>query len=170
MAKIDQVKKGVDELRERLLVKEPEHFSAKDIVRAFFGALLLGLTFSVKGLLIRVSQALDNTHMILIAVSTLLILTAEIYYIGYKRVTKKSERKFGQFWIKRLLVFYLVAILVSVSLVYVVGFDKPVDGNILNLILLYTGIFTTRHVHFDFLLKKALSFSLESKSSKMYCY
>ena len=46
MAKIDEVKKGVDELRERLLIREPEDFSKRDFVDAFFGAILLGLHLS----------------------------------------------------------------------------------------------------------------------------
>ncbi|MBW2996667.1 DUF2391 family protein [Candidatus Woesearchaeota archaeon] len=124
MAKIDDIKKGVDELRERLLIAEPEDFSIKDLVYAFFGALLLGLTFAVKGLLIRVSQALTNIHVILIVISTLLILTAEIYFIGYSRVAKKKERKFGQFWLKRILAFYCAAVLVAFFLIYVFGLNN----------------------------------------------
>ena len=123
MAKIDDVKKGVDELKARLLVREPEDFSMRDFVSAFFGALLLGLTFAVKGLLIKVSSALDNTNLMLIIVSTLILLTAEIYFIGYSRVRKKSQRKFGQFWLKRLVVFYFVAVVTSVFLVYLFGLN-----------------------------------------------
>lgn len=129
MAKIDDIKKGVDELRKRYLMDEPEHFSKRDLVDAFFGALLLGLTFAVKGLLIRVSQALSNTNIILIIVFTLLILTAEIYFIGYSRVTKKSERKFGQFWVKRILVFVIVAAITSIVLIYLFGLNKLSEIN-----------------------------------------
>jgi len=129
MAKIDEVKKGVDELRERLLIAEPTHFGKEDVIYSFFGALLLGLTFAVKGLLIKVSQALDNTHIILIIVSTFLILTAEIYFIGYRRVTKKTERKFGQFWLKRILVFVLVAVITSFFMVYIFGLNKLPEIN-----------------------------------------
>lgn len=141
MAKIDEIKKGIDELRERLLIAEPEHFSARDLVDAFFGALFLGLTFAVKGLLITVSSALDDVHMMLIVIFTLLILTAEIYFIGYSRVTKKSERRFGQFWIKRLFAFYFVALITSVFLVYLFGLNKLLEANggtdgVFNLIIL----------------------------------
>ncbi|MEE9525153.1 MAG: DUF2391 family protein [Candidatus Woesearchaeota archaeon] len=127
MAKIDEVKKGVDELRTKLLVKEPSDFSERDIVRAFFGALLLGLTFAVKGLLIQVSLVMDALHMYMIVIVTLLILTAEIYFIGYRKVKQKAKRKFGQFWLKRLVVFYVVAIFTSVLLVYLYGLNKLVD-------------------------------------------
>ena len=139
MTKLDQIKKGVDELRNRLLIKEPEKFSVRDLVDAYFGALLLGMTFAVKGLLIKVSQALDTTHLVLIVVFTLLILTAEIYFIGYSRVTEKSKRKFGQFWLKRIFTFYLVAIVTSVFLVYLFGLNKlpeVTNGDVLNLAVL----------------------------------
>lgn len=139
MAKIDDIKKGIDELKARLLVKEPEDFSAKDLVRAFFGALILGLTFAVKGLLIDVSSALDNTHLVWIVISTLVLLTAEIYFIGYSRVTKKSKRKFGQFWLKRIFTFYFVAIVTSLFLVFLFGLNKlptVTNGGVLNLVVL----------------------------------
>jgi len=129
MAKIDQIKKGVDELKEGLLIAEPAHFGREDVIYSFFGALLLGLTFAVKGLLIKVSQALDNMHVILIIVSTFLILTAEIYFIGYRRVTKKSERKFGQFWLKRISVFVFVAVITSFFMVYIFGLNKLPEIN-----------------------------------------
>jgi uncharacterized membrane protein len=129
MTKIDDIKKGVDELKERLLIAEPEHFGKEDIIYAFFGALLLGLTFAVKGLLIKVSQALSNTNIVLIIASTLLILTAEIYFIGYNRVTKKTERKFGQFLLKRILVFLVVAVITSFFMVYIFGLNRLPEIN-----------------------------------------
>jgi uncharacterized membrane protein len=139
MAKIDDIKKGVDELKARLLVQEPEDFSERDIIRSFFGALFLGLTFTVKGLLIQVSQALDKFHLAMIVVFTLLILTAEIYFIGYSRVTKKEERKLGQFWLKRLCTFYLVSGFTAAMLVFLFGLNKlpGVDnGGVMSLIIL----------------------------------
>lgn len=123
MTKIDEIKKGVDELRDKLLVAEPAHFSKRDLIDAFFGALFLGIPFSIKGLLITVSQALDKNHIIIIILSTLLILTGEIYFIGYSRVTKKSERKFCQFWLKRTTAFYFVAIATAAFLVYLFGLN-----------------------------------------------
>lgn len=123
MTKIDEIKKGVDELRDKLLVAEPAHFSKRDLIDAFFGALFLGIPFSIKGLLITVSQALDKNHIIIIILSTLLILTGEIYFIGYSRVTKKSERKFCQFWLKRITAFYFVAIATAAFLVYLFGLN-----------------------------------------------
>ena len=124
MTKLDEVKQEVDEIRDRLLIAEPAHFSIRDVVDAFLGALFLGVTFALKGLLVSVSLLLTNPHIIFLILSTLLILTAEIYFIGYSRVTKKSERKFCQFWIKRLFTFYLVAMITSAFLVYVFGLNN----------------------------------------------
>jgi len=80
MSKLDDIKKGVDELRDRLLIGEPAHFSKRDVIDAFFGALFLGVTFTIKGLLIDVSKALTFWHMLAIIIFTLVILTAEIYF------------------------------------------------------------------------------------------
>ena len=112
------------DIKERLQIEEPARFSKRDIVDAFFGALFLGVTFSVKGLLIDISLALKSINMIMIPLFTLVILTAEIYYIGYSRVKKKAERRFGQFWMKRIVSFYIIAILTSFLLIYLFGLNN----------------------------------------------
>jgi uncharacterized membrane protein len=124
MNKLDKIQKDIEELKSGLLINEPAILSKRDLVDSFFGALFLGVTFTIKGLLIRVSQGLTGLNIILIIVSTLLILTAEIYFIGYSRVIKKEERKFGQFWFKRIVLFYAVAILTSTFLVFVFGLNN----------------------------------------------
>jgi len=141
MSKIDEIKKELDELKKGLLIVEPAHFSKRDLIDAFFGALFLGVTFAIKGLLIQVSLALDNLHLVLIVISTLLLLTAEIYFIGYNRVIKKSQRRFGQFWLKRIVSFYFVAVLTATFLVYLFGLNSLPDiannfQNVLRLIVL----------------------------------
>lgn len=102
----------------KLLLKDipPEHFSMKDIIRSFFGAAFIGSTFIFTRLLVEVTPLLDAWHVGAIIVSTIAILTAEIYFIGYERVENKAARPFGQFWIKRLLTFYAVSIVVSAYL------------------------------------------------------
>jgi len=141
MTKINEIKKGVDELKERFQIGEPAHFSKKDIVDAFFGALFLGVTFSVKGLLVDISLALKEINMIMIPIFTLLILTAEIYYIGYSRVKRKSERKFGQFWLKRIVSFYVIAVFTAFLLIYLFGLNNLPEiannsGKIIKLVIL----------------------------------
>ena len=114
MASLQSIAHEVDFIK-KLLLKEvpPEHFSMKDIVRSFFGAAFIGSTFIFSRLLIEIPPLLTTRHVIAIVVSTLAILTAEIYYIGYQRVENKKARPFGQFWLKRLLTFYAVSIIVS---------------------------------------------------------
>ncbi|MEM4230807.1 MAG: DUF2391 family protein [Candidatus Pacearchaeota archaeon] len=124
MSKLDKIEKEVEELHNRLLIAEPSHFSTRDLVDAFFGALFLGITFTIKGLLVEVSLILTKFNIIFIIISTLLILTAEIYFIGYSRVTKKAERKFFQFWFKRIFAFYFVSLLTATFLVYLFGLNN----------------------------------------------
>lgn len=138
MAKIDNIAKDVKELKERLFEKEPEHFSVGDLINSFFGALILGLTFTLKGLLIDIGLRLTQTNVIAIIVSTVVILTAEIYFIGYSTVRRKKERPFGQFWLKRILTFYVVAFIVSGLLVYIYGIPNLpgiTEANILKIVV-----------------------------------
>lgn len=109
------------EIIRKALLKElpPEHFSAKDIVRSFFGAAFIGSTFIFTRTLIEISPLLNNSRIAIIILSTIGILTAEIYFIGYQRVENKYKRHFGQFLLKRLLTFYAVGILVSAYLAFI---------------------------------------------------
>ncbi|MEM3127357.1 MAG: DUF2391 family protein [Candidatus Woesearchaeota archaeon] len=109
-------------IKKRILGEEaPEHFGRKDIVRSFFGAMLFGLTFVFKGLLFQISKNLQEFHIFLIILTTIIVLTLEIYFIGYSRVENKKQRPFGQFWFKRIAVFYAVAIFTTLGLIYIYG-------------------------------------------------
>jgi len=118
------VQKEVSEIK-RILLKAypPEHFSAKEVIVAFLGSLILGLTFIFKGLLFEVSLSLQAVHLFAIILATIVILTLQIYFIGYARVENKAERPFGQFWAKRFFTFYGISLLVSFLLVYLYGLD-----------------------------------------------
>lgn len=113
MAKIDSIAKDVALLKERLVEKVPGDFGAEHIIIAFFGALLFGFTFVLKGQLFNVGLALDAEHLLAITAATWLILSAEIYFVGYRRVRDQYKRKFGQFWAKRIVTYYTIAILTS---------------------------------------------------------
>lgn len=130
---LDNIDKQVFELKEKLLEKRPEHFGKRDIVNAFFGALLVGITFVFKGNLIDIGIRMSLYHVIAIVIGTIFILTAQIYFIGYSRVINKKERPFGQFWVKRLSTLYGISIIVSLYLIYIFGIDQLL-GNIPNLI------------------------------------
>ena len=132
MAKLsteERILKDLEKIKKEIR-KVPEHFSRQGIMKAFFGALIVGLTFVLKGLLLDVSQRLTSLHLAFIIITTFSILTAEIYFIGYMRVkkTEKEERKFGQFWLKRIAAFYSIALIVSVGLVYLYGINLFLSG------------------------------------------
>jgi uncharacterized membrane protein len=123
---LDIIESDIKALKAKILRREPKHFSYKAFVRAFFGALLVGLTFVFKGSLVDISVTLQPGHLIAIVLSTLLILLMEIYFIAYRKVTNKKERPLFQFMIKRLLTFYAISLLLSVFLVYVFGINTTI--------------------------------------------
>jgi len=130
--------KDIDLIKKHLFKElPPEHFSVKDIVRSFFGAAFIGSTFIFTRTLVEISPLLDTLRILIIIFSTVGILTAEIYFIGYQRVEDKNKRHFGQFWFKRLVTFYSVGILVSAYLafIYNITFLVGPPENIAKLIL-----------------------------------
>lgn len=121
------LKEDVNDIR-RHIDKVPEHFSEKDILRAFIGSLFLGFSTIFSGSLLLVASTMPIEHISTIIFFTLIILIAEIYFIGYSRVEDKKNRRFPQFLIKRLLTFYIVATLVSFILIYIFGLIYLVES------------------------------------------
>ncbi len=121
---VKEIKKSLVGLRMRLLDKKPEPFSPADIMYAFFAALIIGLGFIFKGVLVQYSINLTNLHLNMIIISTIILLTAEAYYLGYRRVDNKNERKMGQFLFKRVATFYLISIIVSSFLIFIFGVNN----------------------------------------------
>ena len=112
-----------------------EHFSSKDIVISFFGAFLVAAGFMFKGNLLRISQELDTLHLFLLFFASLVVLSAEIYFLGYSRVKNKMERPFFQFLVKRVTTIYLVSLLVCIALVMLYDINSIIaNGNHLNII------------------------------------
>ena len=124
---IDLIRRDVKRIKDELIEKKPEHFSKQDAVRAFFGATIVGLTFVFKGLLVEIGINIPWKNVIMVIASTMFILSTEIYFIGYTHVKNKRERPFGQFYIKRLLSVYTIAITVSFFLCYIFGIIYLVD-------------------------------------------
>lgn len=120
---IKKIGSKISDLHEKILEKRPSHFKSRDIMNAFFASLILGLVFIFKGSLFDIAVKLSGTHLVAIVIATLIILTAEIYFIGYSRVKKKKERHFCQFWLKRLVTLYAIAILISLFLIYIFGIN-----------------------------------------------
>jgi len=137
MAKIDQVAEHVKILRERLVEKVPGHFGIKHIITAFFGALFFGFSFMLSSLLFQISLALTQKDLILITAATWLILSAEIYFVGYTRVPDTKTRPFGQFWAKRILTYYFIALFVSFMLITLYGLPRFAAGteNVFKLVI-----------------------------------
>lgn len=121
MTKLDQISQDVKVLRERLVEKTPGHFGLRHIGTAFFGALFFSFTFVLKGLLFDVGLNLQTKELTLIIITTIIILTIQIYFLGYTKVPDKNKRKFGQFWIKRITTYYTIAIFTSMLLLYLYG-------------------------------------------------
>lgn len=132
---IETIKHDIKEIKRQVIEKVPDHFNKQDIVRAFFGALVIGLTFLFKGLLIEIGLKIPWSNAIIVVTSTLFILSTQIYFIGYKRIKNPEERPFGQFLIKRLTAIFGIAIIVSFYLLYIFGFIVLV-GTFANMIKL----------------------------------
>ncbi len=111
----------IKKIKKEVCDKNIEHFSSKDIIISFFGALLVGTSFIFKGNLLKVSTQLSSTNLIYIVVTTLIVLTGEIYFIGYSRVRDKKKRPFSQFLVKRLFTIYSMSLFVGILLVFLYG-------------------------------------------------
>lgn len=128
MTKLDQIARDTQVLRERLVEKAPSRFSSRHIVSAFFGALFFGFTFVLKGLLFEVGLELKHAHLVLLTLTTWIILSAEIYFVGYSRVPDKDKRPFRQFWAKRIITYYFIALSTSFLLLSVYGIPEMVQN------------------------------------------
>ena len=104
----EKIKKDIEYVKRELIDRPPEHFSRKDLLKAFMGSIFLGLSVLFSGNNITIAKNLPLQNLYLIIFFGIVVLTAEIYFIGYSKVVDKSRRGFGQFWIKRLLTFYIV--------------------------------------------------------------
>ena len=125
---IEAIEKSLNKMKKELIEKVPPHFSKRDIINAFFGALIIGLTFIFKGALIETVSAISTKYIIIIIISTLIILSIQIYFIGYSRVKNKKQRPFAQFLVKRLSTLYLIAFIVSFYLVYIFQIEHAVGS------------------------------------------
>lgn len=135
---INKIGEDVKELKEGLLEKRPERFSFRDVIRAFFGALVIGVLFVFKGGLLEIVEKIDWTHTAVIIIATLLLLAAEIYFIGYIRVREEKGRNAFEFIMKRLPTVYIVSFLVSLFLTYLFGVNLLFSGHVLKLVFVIT--------------------------------
>jgi uncharacterized membrane protein len=62
-------------------------------------------------------------HIAVLIIVTFIMLTIEIYFIGYARVRDKKSRPFSEFWGKRIFTFWLVALFVSGGISLLFAYD-----------------------------------------------
>jgi len=118
---VDLIHDDVERIKDKLIDHIPEHFSRQDFIRSFLGTLFVGFSVLFSGNLINMANNLPEAHFYVIIIGTFLILTAEIYIISYSRIIDKGMRRFGQFWLKRIVSFYITAVLVALGLAYLFG-------------------------------------------------
>jgi uncharacterized membrane protein len=134
------IKNDLENLHKELIEKAPELFSKRDLLRAFLGSLFLGFSVLFSSNLLNVAKILPERHVYVILFFTFIVLSSEIYFIGYSRVPDKDKRPFMQFWLKRLLAFYFVAFAVSFILMYIFGLIYLIDtpAQFINAIIILT--------------------------------
>ena len=134
----DLIKNDVERVKDKLIDRTPEHFSKQDYIRAGIGALFLGFSAVFSGNLVNIATNIPESHLYIIIFGTLLILTMEIYIVGYSRVTDKETRKFGQFWMKRITAFYVIALIVAFVLAFTFGLQYlvPSQAKFFNLVII----------------------------------
>lgn len=121
---VDVILGDVERLRLALIDRLPPKFTVRDVITAFLASIIIVLTFLFKGSMITISQNLTEKDLLLILVSTGLLLTAQIYFIGYTRVVDKKARPFYEFWAKRFFTLYLISILVCIFFSYLYGLHR----------------------------------------------
>jgi len=128
--KINKIAEDIEILKERLLEQRPDRFSGKDFARSFFGALFIAATFVFSGKLFDIVKQMQPYQTIIVIVATIIILVAEIYFIGWSRarMSKEAGRNVFEFTLKRLVAAYVVSILVAVFYFYVLGFNRSLFG------------------------------------------
>jgi uncharacterized membrane protein len=139
---IDDINYKIDNLKSALLDRYPKHFSLRNVVDSFFAALIVGLTFVLKGATVDVAEALEPLNVILILIVTVIIIVLQIYFVSYSRVQHKEERPAFPFIAKRMLSILIVSFVVAVGLVYLLAIPKLLVNplSICNVIILLTSI------------------------------
>ena len=120
---IQHLMRDVHRIKEESIDRVPHHFTMKHAMGAAFGAIVFGLTFVPKGLFIDVTAKLTQQHIWAMLAAILIILSGDIYFIGYAHVKDKSRRHFGQFWSKRIIAYTIIGFAVSLGLIYLYGLN-----------------------------------------------
>ena len=139
---IDDINYKIDNLKTALLDRYPKHFSLRNIVDSFFAALIVGLTFVLKGATVDVAVALETINIVLIMIFTITIIVLQIHFVSYSRVQHKEERRALPFIAKRMISILIVSFVVAAGLVYMLAIPKQLANfsSVCNVIMLLTSI------------------------------
>ena len=123
LQEIKKIEDRIELLTQKIIDKRPTKFKMRDLMHDFFASLLVGLTIIFKGHLYKLAETMTIYHVVLVFISTIIILTAAIYFGSYININNKKEWPFFTFWIKRLTGFYAVALIVAFFLIFIFGFN-----------------------------------------------
>jgi uncharacterized membrane protein len=125
---IDDINYKLTRLTETILDKYPKHFGIRNVIDSLFAALLVGLTFILKGATVRTALNLKLFNVISILIFTLIIILLQVYFVSYSRVRSREERPVVPFIAKRMISIVLVSIFVSLLLIYLLGINNEVGS------------------------------------------
>ncbi len=125
---MSRIEKELHDLRKAQLDRIPRHFGMKAFIGAVFGSLFFGISFALKGLLLQITRNFTEQQVWWICAAIVIVLSCEIYFIGYSYVPNRKQRPFGQFWFKRILTYVFVGFLVATFLVYLYGINNVADS------------------------------------------
>lgn len=106
--------------------REPPRFTRDDFARAFFGSFIAAVTFLFKGSMVSFSIQMSVFSTMAVALLTCLLLTVEIYVLGYKYVQDRKRRPFLEFWAKRFFSIILSSFLAIYLLMFAYGIQDIV--------------------------------------------
>lgn len=139
---IDDINYKITRLKESILDRYPKHFGIRNIVDSFFAALLVGLTFVLKGATVRTAINLQYVNVVAISVFTFAIVIMQVYFVSYSRVKSREERPVFPFMAKRIVAIVLVSFGVSITLIFLLGINNEVGTmeSVCKVILLLSSI------------------------------
>jgi len=104
--------------------REPHHFSLRDFLKAMLAALIVALTFVFKGSMFEYAEKMNSSHVFFVLVVTCIIVTIEIYFLGYRFVTNRKERPFYEFWAKRFFTIITSSFIMVWLIIHMYGINE----------------------------------------------
>ena len=108
----------------RIAIRPPNHFSIHDFLNAVFGSFFVAITFLASGNMTAYALRLEILNMVAIVIFTFIVITFEIYILGYRFVRKKAKRPFYEFWGHRFPTMVLSSFVSIYALMYLYGLNE----------------------------------------------